>query len=99
MGQNCAVAIIENGTITIRVPINNLAAIVEGAWASGALDMRFKVTDEDAFARDLIGELNREEEDGTTPIHRLLDAMINEALESGGEGIEEHEDQGEDGED
>ena len=93
MHKDCAVAVIENGSITIRVPIDNLSAVVEGAWASGGLDTRFKVTDAPELAKELCRTLNDEDGEGTTPIHRLFDAAINEAMWRGAEGIEEHEDQ------
>ncbi len=83
-------AIIEDGNIVIRVALSALPMVVEGAWASGALDTRFKITNTKEFAGDLVHELNNEAEDGTTPIHQLFDAAINE---QGARGIEEHEDQ------
>lgn len=86
-------AVIEGETIVIRVPIASLAQVVEGAWALGSLDMRWKVTDAPVFARDLVVELNREDEQGTTKIHTMFDKAINEALEQGADGIEEHENQ------
>lgn len=86
-------AVIENGEIIIRVPFVSLPMVVEGAWALNALDMRFKLTDTALFARDLVRALNSEDEQGTTMVHKMFDAAINEALEQGAEGIEEHEDQ------
>lgn len=88
-----AQAIIENDEIIIRVPIKYLPVIVEGAWALNALDTRFKLTDASLFAKALVSALNDEDEQGTTIIHKMFDAAINEALEQGAEGIEEHEDQ------
>lgn len=88
-----AVAQIEDGSIIIRVSLENLPGIVEGGWAAGYRDTRWKLTDTEAFARDLVHELNREEEDGTTPIHRLFDKAIDDAVDQGADGIEEHEDQ------
>ena len=35
----------------------------------------------------MLRELQREEEDGTTPVHRLLDRVGVAALEQGSEGI------------
>ena len=86
-------AVIKGGAIVIRIPIKNLPQVVEGAWALGALDTRWKITDAPAFAEALVDELNREDEEGTTMIHKMFDAAINEALEQGAEGIEEHKDQ------
>jgi hypothetical protein len=86
-------AIIENGAIVIRVPVENLAAVVEGSWAAGGMDTRFKVTGAAEFAADLVQELNREDDIGTTRIHKMFDAAIEEAINQGAFGIEEHEDQ------
>ncbi len=84
-------AVIEKGAIVIRVTIDSLPMVAEGAWALGALDTRWKVTDAALFAQDLLLALNDEDEEGTTPIHKLFDAAINEALNQGAQGIEEHE--------
>ncbi|EHM01188.1 hypothetical protein HMPREF9946_02192 [Acetobacteraceae bacterium AT-5844] len=89
-------AVIEDGAIIIRVPLENLPQVVEGAWALGALETRYKVTDTRVFAKELLSALNCEDEQGTTPIHKLFDAGINAALDQGAEGIEEHEDQDDD---
>lgn len=86
-------ATIKGGAIVIRVAIKALPVVVEGAWALGSLDTRWKITDAPAFAEDLVRALNDEDEQGTTMIHKMFDAAINEALEQGAEGIEEHEDQ------
>jgi len=86
-------AVIEGGAIVIRVDISALPMVVEGAWAAGGMDLRLKVTDAKAFAKDLVRALNDEAEDGTTAIHKMFDAAIWEASEQGAEGIEEHEDQ------
>jgi hypothetical protein len=85
-------AVIEDGRyIVIRVAIEALPAVVEGAWASGGLDTRFKVTDPAAFAKELVIEINQEDEAGTTAVHKMFDFSINMAIEQGAEGIEEHE--------
>lgn len=86
-------AVIEDGCIVIRVRIADLPVIVEGAWATGNLDTRWKLTDVAAFANDLVHEINREDEEGTNAVHRMFDFSFKEALEQGAEGIEEHEDQ------
>lgn len=86
-------AVIENGEIVIRVSLKSLPMVIEGSWATGNLDVRYKITNVKKFAADLVCELNREEEDGTTPIHRMYDKAIAEAIDQGAFGIEEHEDQ------
>jgi hypothetical protein len=86
-------AVIEDGYLTIRVAIAALPAVVEGAWAAGGMDVRYKVTDAQTFAKDLMYELNAESENGTTRIHTMFDAAIQEAINHGAQGIDEHEDQ------
>ena len=88
-----AEAVIEDGNIVIRVPVESLPRVIEGSWATGNLDVRYKIVSLDEFAKDLTSELNREEEDGSTPVHRMFDKAINDAIEAGAFGIEEHDDQ------
>lgn len=86
-------AVLQDAEIVIRVPVDVLPSVVEGAWAAGGMDLRLKVTDPALFARELVNELNREDEVGTTPIHRVFDAAIMEAFGQGAEGVEKHETQ------
>jgi hypothetical protein len=51
--------------------------------------MALKITDEAAFAESVASALNREEEDGSTPITRLLDEATEWVSEQGMDGIEE----------
>lgn len=81
-------AYIEDGEIIIHIPVANLPAIVEGTWVSGVMLNRYEVTDSASFAEDLVTELNREKEDGTTRIHLMFDSAIEEAIEQGAQGIE-----------
>lgn len=46
-----------------------------------------KIVDADAFAKAIFHQLNDEEEDGTTIVHRMFDDAIKEAVEQGAEGI------------
>jgi hypothetical protein len=91
--DNSGRAIIEDGCIVIRVPVANLPVIVEGSWAAGGLDTRLKVTNADEFSVELVNELNREDEDGTTRIHKMFDRAIDECANQGALGLDEHEDQ------
>ena len=49
-----------------------------------------EITDETVFAQAICDALEDEEEDGSTPVHRLLDAAADSAIEQGCEGIEFH---------
>jgi hypothetical protein len=91
--ENGGQAVIENGSIVIRVSLDALPTVVEGAWASGGMDTRYKITNAQEFAAELVTELNRESEDGTTRIHLMFDRAIQEAIDQGAFGIEEHEQQ------
>jgi hypothetical protein len=46
-----------------------------------------KVINPSAFAEAVYHQLNDEEEDGTTIVHRMFDDAIKEAVEQGAEGI------------
>lgn len=43
----------------------------------------FDITDADGFAKEVVRELEREQEDGTTPVHILLDKAANDAVDNG----------------
>jgi hypothetical protein len=86
-------ATISRGSISIRVPEKAMRQLVEGAWALDALEVRQRITDAPVFMQELVNILNAEDEQGTTLIHKMFDAAINEALEQGAEGIEDHPDQ------
>ena len=76
----------------MRIPLEYLDTIVEGAWAASGIDVRYRITDRSVFAQELTHSLNAEK-GRATPIHRTFDAAINDAIEQGAQGIEEHEDQ------
>lgn len=91
--DNSGTAVIEDGVIVIRLPVANLPAVVEGAWLASGIDIRYKVIDPVAFAKALCVELNQEDESGSTRIHKMFDRAIDEAINQGAEGIEEHSNQ------
>lgn len=86
-------AVIEDDAIVIRLPIVNIPVAVEGANAIGAFDAPIKVIDAAAFAKDIILELNREDEEGTTMVHKMFDKAFNEAAEQGAQGIADEDDE------
>lgn len=86
-------AFIDDDVIIIRLPISHLPMAIEGMWAAGYSDVRYKVTNAEEFAQEFVRELNKESEDGTTMIHSLFDKAALNAIDQGAFGIEEHEDQ------
>lgn len=89
--QGNAEAEIIDGKIVITLAISHLQTAINGGTLLGTIDGSWKLTDPDAFAKELLVSLHSEDEEGTTVIHRMFDAAINEAIEQGAEGIEEVE--------
>jgi hypothetical protein len=71
---------IVDGRLVVSIGVGLLCYAVQGA---GGCD--FRVTNEDAFAADIARELERDEEDGTTLLHRAFDKAASEAVEGGSE--------------
>ena len=87
--------------LTIRIGINTLAWAArrspefEDDWGMPSL----AITNAAGFAKDIMYESVREQEDGTTPVHLLLDAAFVKAVENGSEhvtlkGVDAPEDSG-----
>lgn len=72
---------IEKGQLVLSIGIETLAfATMNGT--SGYFD-GLKITNPRGFARDVVAELEREQEDGTTPVHAMIDAAAEAAAEQG----------------
>lgn len=85
--------------VVIRVGIDTLAWAFDHMGENNPYDeevhdfvQTWKVTDPSEFAKDVVGELTREEEDGTHPLHLLLDQACNAAADQGSLGIDENTD-------
>lgn len=91
--KNGGRAIIERDSVVVRFPIEALAEALEGAWAMRKIDVRYKVTNAAALAKEFVNALNDEDEQGTTLIHEMADQAFVDCIEAGAEGIDEHEDQ------
>lgn len=78
---------IVDGKLIISIGINVLAHACEFGHPENQAD-EFRIVDKDEFAKDILNEITREEEDGTTPLHRLFDAATLEAIDQGSLGIE-----------
>lgn len=77
---------IEDGQLKISIGIALLAFVVQGSdqWPE-----EFQITDIRDFAKSMIRRLQDEEEDGTTPVHRMFDAAADQILEQGDDGVDE----------
>lgn len=80
---------IEADQIVVRIPVIAVPHAAMIAFDNAYGEHRYEVEDGEAFARELVTELSREEEDGTTLIHLALDKAATRALENGGFGIGE----------
>lgn len=87
--SNYGKAVLKDGIITIQIPVSTLPLAMEVACGLQAIEPRFSITDPELFAPDFVHELNREDEQGTTPIHRLFDKAMYEAIGQGAEGVDE----------
>lgn len=86
-------ATLSRGSISIRINEAALRQLVEGCWATEHMEVRQIITDASAFMQAVLDELNRDDEQGSTLIHAMFDKAINEAIEQGAEGIEDHPNQ------
>jgi hypothetical protein len=86
-------AVIAGDAVVIRFPLDAFQSAMDGAWALCELDTRYKITSIDEFAQEFVRVLNREDERGTTAIHKMADRAFVNCIENGAFGIEEHEQQ------
>lgn len=84
---------IKGGVLQISVGIKTLARAVKLHPSHTKFDEKSgetvepKITDARKFAEEIVLQLNQEEEDGTTPVHRMFDKAANEVIEYGTESI------------
>lgn len=80
---------IEDQCLVIRLPFSALKSAVEyhPTLNEMAEDNTVQVVDIDEFVNDVVQELTREEEDGTTPVMTLFDNAFEAAVENGSLGI------------
>ncbi len=95
-GLSCKV---EEKELVIRIPLSLLAfAFEESQYNNPFIEdeerscfntfvRKYKVTDQKEFAKDVIAEMLREEEDGATPLFEFLDKMLQNAVGNGTIGI------------
>ena len=78
---------VHRGSLVISIPVETLAFAVEHApqfqvERAGSF-VGPKVTNAFGFAADVLRALCDEAEDGTTPVHALIDAAAQKAMEDG----------------
>lgn len=83
-------AVVRSGQIVISIDVDALPLILSGSISSGeVLHHPCKVVDPEAFAKEVCRALNRESENGTTPVHIMFDKAFEHAIEYGAEGVDE----------
>jgi len=82
---------LEDDTIVIRLTADAIAhAFKIGMWAenrAGCPETPPEVTDKSVFLREVYSELTKEQENGDTPVHRMVDKAMRDAWEYGCEGL------------
>ena len=97
MGEKYPLSVkVDKGELVIRIGIKTLAFACERMDACNPYDedlkdykLLYRIVDPFAFAKDVKCELNKEEEDGSTPLTSLFDSVMLKAIENGNLGVEE----------
>lgn len=76
---------VKNGVLNISVGVDLLIFAIQGRIED------FKITNKEGFIKELIEELQSEEEDGTTLLHRAFDKAADNVIENGSENAEEND--------
>lgn len=87
---------VEGDELVIRITLDTLCHAVTMAdnWPTDCGGFSAAtITDRPLFVKELIRQLQRENEQGATPLHFLFDEAALAVIEDGGEGIELHEDE------
>jgi thiamine pyrophosphate-dependent acetolactate synthase large subunit-like protein len=82
---------VKNGVLSISIGVSTLAFGLEhnNEFLTYDAEPMWKVTGDGGFAMDVKAELTREAEDGTMPIHILLDEAMQNAIEQGSAHVAE----------
>lgn len=87
---------VEGDELVIRITLDTLCHAVTMADNWPTTDdgqSAATIVDRDLFVKEFIVELERDNEQGATPLHLLFDDMALELIERGTESIELHEDE------
>lgn len=78
---------VKDGELIIRIGVDVLPVAHE--YCNTPTTEKFRIINEEGFARDVAYELRREEEDGTTLVCEMIDKAIERAINNGSEHCEE----------
>lgn len=81
---------IKGGRLVMSIGVDTLVNAYHGMFCPPYDESRdeVKITDVNVFAKEVLGALQAEEEDGSNPVHRLLDNAMIHAIEQGCDGVE-----------
>lgn len=82
---------IADGKLVINLRISTLAHAARHSdyfFQCAEDGLRLTITDEAVFAASVVRALNEEDEDGSTPITRMIDAAFQHVVEQGEDGVE-----------
>lgn len=76
---------IKDGKLNLSIGLEALeiAASLGRSYGAGEVE----ITDTAAFLAELPGYILNEEEDGSTPFHRMIDDCVSEMIEDGVDGV------------
>lgn len=79
--------VIVGGKLHISIGVDALAWAAEHSpdFEDEWFEPTIKITNPDKFAGDVVRELEKEQEDGTTQLHLLLDTAFRDAVDNGSE--------------
>ncbi len=87
--KNGGEAIIEDDSIVIRVPVSALQLVLDGSNPMHQIAERYRIVNRDTFAKEVCRSINREDERGDTPFHKMFDEAMEYAISQGCEGLED----------
>lgn len=77
---------VERDELVVRVGVGTIAFCCKKKNGGNVPD-QIKIIDKHQFAKDIAYEMEREEENGDTPLRLLLDEVIQKAMDMGSTGL------------
>jgi hypothetical protein len=80
---------VDDGMLTICIGVEALVQAISFGLEQQCYigDDDYKIVDSDLLVDDMVGQLNAEDEIGSTPIHRLLERAAIKAIDAGTEAV------------